>query len=152
VGNKFTLVLNREITEDETGVLRESGCADASVTSVTVPGTDDTVVTQMEFDTDAGPSLSEAIEAALEAVKTVPDLSVPTLTVPAQPAQPTENGAAAEPTVLEGAVLEEGAGEPGSDEPTAISEPEAAAAEASEGGAEAEAPSAEPAAAGTSAD
>jgi hypothetical protein len=151
VGNKFTLVLNREITEDESGALRESGCTDATVTSVTVPGTDDTVVTQMEFDTDAGPSLAEAIEAALEAVKTVPDLSVPTLTVPAQPAQPAENGAAADPTVLAGTVLAED-DEPAGDELAATSEPEAATGEAPGGDAEPEEPSTEPAAAGTSAD
>jgi hypothetical protein len=108
MGNKFTLILNREISEDESGILREAGCADATVTSVTVPGTDDTVVSQLEFDTDAGPSLAEAIEAALAAVEKVPDLTVPTLTVPAQPAaaQPAENGTAPEPAALE-------AGEPG---------------------------------------
>ncbi len=85
MGHKFTLILNREISEDETGALKESGCQDASVTSVPVPGDPDTTVTQMDFDTEATSSLAEAIEAALSAVKKIPDLSVPTLHVPAQP-------------------------------------------------------------------
>jgi hypothetical protein len=74
----------------------------------------------MDFDVTESPSLAEAIESALEAVKKVPDLSVPGLTVPAQPAhaedqaQAAEQGHAEEPTqaaeqgaVIEGVVVEE---------------------------------------------
>jgi hypothetical protein len=95
MSNKFTLVLNREITEDENGTLHEEGCPEAVLTTIALPGKDDTSVTQLEFDTEAGPSLAEAIESALEAVKKIPDLMVPTLTVPAQPAaKPDDDGTA----------------------------------------------------------
>jgi hypothetical protein len=57
----------------------------------------------MDFDDTSSPSLAEAIESALEAVKTVPDLSVPGLTVPAQPAGPADE----EPKVLVGEIVEE---------------------------------------------
>jgi hypothetical protein len=53
------------------------------------------------------PSLAEAIESALEAVKEVPGLSVPGLTVPAQPAGPPDE----EPEVVAGEVIGEIAAE-----------------------------------------
>jgi hypothetical protein len=105
VRHKFTLTLNREISEGETGVLRASGCRDAAITSVLVPGDADTTVTRMDFDTEATSSLAEAIQAALDAVKKIPDLSVPTLDVPAQPstAPPAEGeGRATGPGVISG--------------------------------------------------
>jgi hypothetical protein len=105
MGHKFTLILNRTISEDETGALKASGCQDASFMSVPVPGDADATVTQMDFDAEATSSLSEAIEAALSAVKKIPDLSVPTLHVPAQPstAAPAEDeGRATGPGVISG--------------------------------------------------
>jgi hypothetical protein len=84
MGHKFTLVLNREITGDESESLRQSGCVGATVTTTTHPTNADSVVTQLDVDTEAA-SLAEAIQSAFDAVKTVPDLSVPSLTVPAQP-------------------------------------------------------------------
>jgi hypothetical protein len=109
VGYKFTLVLNREISEDETGMLKASGCPDAAISSVPVPGDTDATVTQMDFDTEATSSLAEAIEAALGAVKEIPDLSVPTLHVPAQPATaapPDGEGRATGPGVISGELEE----------------------------------------------
>lgn len=53
----------------------------------------------MDFDDTISPSLAEAIESALEAVKIVPDLSVPGLTVPAQPAQAAGEDSAEAATV-----------------------------------------------------
>jgi hypothetical protein len=109
MGYKFTLILNREISEGETGVLKASGCRDASIASVPVPGNPDTTVTQMDFDTEATSSLAEAIEAAFGAVKKIPDLSVPTLHVPAQPstaAPPEGEGRAPGPGVISGEVEE----------------------------------------------
>jgi hypothetical protein len=105
VGHKFTLILSREISEDETSMLKASGCQDASITSVPVPGDADTTVTQMDFDTEAMPSLAEAIKAALGAVKKIPDLGVPTLHVPAQPsaaAPPGDEGRATGPGTISG--------------------------------------------------
>lgn len=78
---EFTMVLNRQVTDDEAEVLRTSGCGDATFTTATVGVEKDQVVTQMDFQTDA-PSLAEAITAAVEAVKAVPDLITTSLTVP----------------------------------------------------------------------
>jgi len=86
VGYKFTLILNREITEDESVILREAGCADAIFGSDTLPTNASVPVTKMDFDTTSSPTLAEAIQAGLDAVMKVPDLSVPGLTVPPQPA------------------------------------------------------------------
>jgi hypothetical protein len=86
VGFKFTLVLSREITDDESAILRKAGCSEAVFGPDTLPTNAEVSVTKMDFDDTISPSLAEAIEAALESVKQVPELSVPGLTVPAQPA------------------------------------------------------------------
>jgi hypothetical protein len=88
MGYRFSLILSREITEDETMVLKEAGCADATVGSDTLPTDASVPVTKLEFDDTVSPNLAEAIESALQAVKTVPDLGVPGLNVPPQPAGP----------------------------------------------------------------
>jgi hypothetical protein len=90
MGYKFTLVLNREITEEESAALRDAGCADAVFGADTLPTNASVPVTKIDFDTSASPTLAEAIQAALDAVQKVPDLSVPGLTVPAQPAGPED--------------------------------------------------------------
>jgi hypothetical protein len=89
VGHKFSLVLNREITDDESAALKDAGCAEAVFCTDSHPTNPDLPVTKMDFDDEASASLAEAIESALEAVKKVqvPDLSVPGLTVPAQPVE-----------------------------------------------------------------
>jgi hypothetical protein len=87
LGYEFSLVLSREITEDESVILREAGCSSAVFATDSLPTNAEVTVTKMDFDDTASPSLAEAIEAALEAVKKVPGLSVPGLTVPAQPAK-----------------------------------------------------------------
>jgi hypothetical protein len=88
VGYKFSLVLSREITDSESAALKEAGCQGATFGSDTLPTNAGVPVTRVEFDDTVSPTLAEAIESALQAVKTVPDLSVPGLTVPAQPAEP----------------------------------------------------------------
>ena len=98
MGYKFSLVLSREITDSESAALKEAGCKEATFGSDTLPTNASVPVTRVEFDDTVSPTLAEAIESALQAVKTVPDLGVPGLTVPAQPAEPTtEAEAAAEP-------------------------------------------------------
>ena len=87
MGYKFSLVLSREITEEESASLKGAGCESAVFATDSLPTNAEITVTKMDFDDTASPSLAEAIEAALEAVKAVPDLSVPGLTVPAQPAE-----------------------------------------------------------------
>jgi hypothetical protein len=114
VGYKFSLVLSRVVTDDESAILREAGCAGAVFSTDSLPTHADVPVTKMDFDDTVSPSLAEAIESGLEAVKKVPDLSVPGLTVPAQPAHaPAEDtstvheSAGLEDTVLEGVVVGE---------------------------------------------
>jgi hypothetical protein len=99
VGFKFTLVLNREITDDESAILQEVNRAIPVFGADTLPTNADVPVTKMDFDDTISPSLEEAIESALESVKKVPELSVPGLTVPAQPAFREEAG---DPTVVVG--------------------------------------------------
>ena len=86
VGHKFSLVLSREITEEESVVLRDKGFSEAVFGTDSHPTLADTVVTRVDFDDTGTPSLAEAIDGALAAVKTLPDLGVPGLMVPAQPA------------------------------------------------------------------
>jgi len=88
MGYKFSLVLNREITDEESVTLKGAIRADASFGDDRLPTDAEVPVTKIEFDDSVSPTLAEAIEAALEAVKTVPDLTVPGLSVPAQPAGP----------------------------------------------------------------
>ena len=109
MGYKFSLVLSREITDDESAILQEAGCASAIFATDSLPTNAEITVTKMDFDDMASLTLAEAIESALEAVKTVPDLTVPGLTVPAQPAErPAEEPGASEPgAVIEGVVVEE---------------------------------------------
>jgi hypothetical protein len=103
VGYRFSLVLSREVTDDELAILRDAGCADAVFGTDTLPTNADVIVTKMDFDDTVSPSLADAIQSGLDAVKSVPELSVPGLTVPAQPAGPTTEEA---DKVIEGTVVE----------------------------------------------
>jgi hypothetical protein len=80
----FSLVLSREVGDDELALLLEghSGATDVPDKHPIKP---EVPVTRIDFDDTASPSLQAAIESALEAVKRVPDLTVPKLSVPAQP-------------------------------------------------------------------
>ncbi len=122
MGYKFSLVLNREVTEQETVKLKEVSCGNASFGSDTLPTDSSVPVTRIDFDDTVSPTLAEAIEAGMEAVKKVPELEIPGLSVPAQPAgpkdEPLPEAQAAEP--------EAAAAEP----EAAAAEPEAAAASA----------------------
>jgi hypothetical protein len=113
VGYKFSLVLNREITDDESTILKEAGCSTAVFGTDSLPTNADTIVTKMDFDDTISPTLAEAIESALEAVKSVPGLSVPGLTVPAQPAGPVDEKA----KVVVGETIEEASAEVIEEEP-----------------------------------
>jgi len=85
VGYRFTLVLSREITADETATLEEEGCAGAVFGSDSFPTNAEIPVTKMDFDVTSSPSLAEAIESALEAVKegTGPERARPDCPAPA---------------------------------------------------------------------
>lgn len=90
MGYNFSLVLNREITDSESETLKQSGCSQAAFTTDSLPTDASVPVTRLDFDDTLSPTLAAAIEAALEAVKIVPDITVPGLTVPAQPAEPVQ--------------------------------------------------------------
>jgi len=95
VGHVFSLVLSRQVTEEESAILQAAGCADAIFETDSLPTNADVPVTKIDFDDTVSPSLAEAIESALEAVKKVPDLTVPGLSVPALPAtDPAEESVA----------------------------------------------------------
>jgi hypothetical protein len=96
----FSLVLSREITDEETAALREAGCSEAVFGTDQLPTNAEVTVAKLDFDDTVSPSLAEAIEGALEAVKSVPDLTVPGLTVPAV------KKAEQNPAVVEGEVVE----------------------------------------------
>jgi hypothetical protein len=106
LGYRFTLILNREITDDEAAILRDAGCADAVFGPDTLPTNASIPVTKVDVDTTAFPTLADAIQAGLDAAMKVPDLSVPGLDVPAQPAGPETRESSA---VLEGVIVGENA-------------------------------------------
>jgi hypothetical protein len=108
VGYRFTLVLSREVTEEETAILREAGCACAVFGTDSLPTNAAVTVSKMDFDDTMSASLEAAIESGLEAVKKVPELSVPGLTVPAQPAHASEDSPAeGSGKVIAGSVIAE---------------------------------------------
>jgi hypothetical protein len=80
---KFTLILDRTVTDEESEVLQEA-CAGVSFSMTTHPTKPEITVAQLDYDTE-GPSLAEAIQSALDAVKAISDLSTASLEVPAQP-------------------------------------------------------------------
>jgi hypothetical protein len=103
LGHKFSLVLSREITDAESAVLQEAGFSGASFATDSLPTNAEVTVTKVDFDDTVSPSLAEAIESALEAVKKVPDLSVPGLTVPAVPVEKADE----KPGTVTGEVIEQ---------------------------------------------
>jgi hypothetical protein len=115
MGYKFSLVLSRVITDDESAILKEAGCHTAVFGTDSLPANADTSVTKLNFDDTISPMLAAAIEPALEAIKSVPDLSVPGLTVPAQPMDPIVE----EAKVVAGELVEEAVDEERVEEATA---------------------------------
>ena len=102
MGYRFSLLLSREITEEEITILREEGgVGTAEFGTDLLPTNAEVTVTKLDSDDAVSPTLAEAIESALEAVKKVPDLSTSELSVPAQPAGPADT----EPGVLVGEVV-----------------------------------------------
>jgi hypothetical protein len=85
MGFTFSLVLSREVTDDELDLLLE-GHPGATSGPDKLPTNAEIPVTRIDFDDTVSPSLEAAIESALDTVKRVPDLTVPSLNVPAQAA------------------------------------------------------------------
>ncbi|MGW9420896.1 hypothetical protein ACWGSU_05810 [Streptomyces koyangensis] len=86
MGHHFALILDREITEQETVTLKENSGADLSFATVALPTEAEVSVTRITFEDDVTATLAEAIEAGFETVKAIPGIAVPGLSVPAQPA------------------------------------------------------------------
>jgi hypothetical protein len=95
LGHKFSLILSRQITDDESVVLKEAGCGSAVFVTDTLPTNASVTVTRLDFDDSLTPTLAESIESALEAVKKVSDLTVPGLSVPAVPKETPDEAAKA---------------------------------------------------------
>jgi hypothetical protein len=87
LGHKYSLILSREITQEESEILRESGCYGATFVTDSLPTDLDVKVTKVDVDDTVSESLEKAIESGLEAAKKVPELSVPGLHVPALPVE-----------------------------------------------------------------
>jgi hypothetical protein len=99
VGYKFSLILSREITEAESAAMLVADSTGVVFATDSLPTNAEIAVTKMDFNDTVSPSLAEAIESALEAVKTIPGLSVPGLTVLAQPADGVSDQTAVAPTM-----------------------------------------------------
>ena len=92
MGYKFALILSREITDEETAILQDVTCAEVVFSADSLPTNAEVPVTKIDFDDTVTPSLAEAIESGLQAMTKVAGLSVPGLTVPAQPAEAPAEG------------------------------------------------------------
>ena len=87
---QFSLILNREITDQETKTLTEASPVSVTFADDVLPVNAEVRVTRIDFEDDVMPGLAEAIEAGFELIKTIPDLSIPGLRVPAQSAKPDD--------------------------------------------------------------
>lgn len=101
MGHKYSLILSREITQEESEILRESGCYGATFVPDSLPTDPNVKVTKVDVDDTVSESLEKAIESGLEAAKKVPELSVPGLYVPALPVEKKAD----EPGVVAGEVI-----------------------------------------------
>lgn len=81
MGFKFTMTLNRKITGEESAQLTSAASGTVEVGSDSLPTNADIPVTRLDFDDTESPSLLVAVESALAAVRGVPELTVPGLTV-----------------------------------------------------------------------
>jgi hypothetical protein len=102
LGHKYSLILSREITQEESEILREAGCYGATFVTDSLPTDLDVKVTKVDVDDTVSESLEQAIESGLEAAKKVPELSVPGLQVPALPVEKKTD----QPGVVAGEVIE----------------------------------------------
>jgi hypothetical protein len=87
VGHKYSLILSREVTHEESEILQESGCYGATFVTDSLPTDPNVTVTKVDIDDTVSPSLEKAIESGLEAANKVPELSVAGLNVPALPVE-----------------------------------------------------------------
>jgi hypothetical protein len=81
---KFSAVLTREITEEEWAILQEAGCAGGTLSTSVLPVSDNTVVTQIDFEKAEAETLYDAMLRVLDALTKAPKLSAFSLDVPEQ--------------------------------------------------------------------
>jgi hypothetical protein len=103
VGHKYSLILSREITHEESEILQESGCYGATFVTDSLPTDPEVKVTKVDIYDTVSPSLEKAIESGLEAAKKVPELGVPGLHVPALPVEKKTD----QPDIVAGEVIED---------------------------------------------
>jgi hypothetical protein len=103
LGHKYSLILSREINQEESEILQGAGCYGATFATDSLPTDPEVKVTKVDIDDTVSPSLEKAIESGLEAVKKVPELGVPGLHVPALPVEKRAD----QPGVVAGEVIEE---------------------------------------------
>jgi hypothetical protein len=101
LGHKYSLILGREITDEESAILLDSGCYGATFVTDSLPTDPEVKVTKLDIDDTVSSSLEKAIESGLEAVNQVPDLSVSALRVPALPVEKKVG----QPAVVAGEVM-----------------------------------------------
>jgi hypothetical protein len=95
VSYEFSLVLSREITDEEAAALLGAGPGGAGLTTAPLPTNADVTVTRLDYAAEA-PTLAAAINSALDALKGVPGLSAASLEVPPQPNGEPQGGEPAE--------------------------------------------------------
>jgi hypothetical protein len=103
LGHKYSLILSREINQEESEILQGAGCYGATFVTDSLPTDPEVKVTKVDIDDTVSPSLEKAIESGLEAVKKVPELGVPGLHVPALPVAKKSD----QPGVVAGEVIGE---------------------------------------------
>jgi hypothetical protein len=103
LGHKYSLILSRTITDEESAILQESGCYGANFVTDSLPTDPDVKVTKIDINDTVSSSLEKAIESGLDAVIQVPDLSVPGLRVPALPVEKKAD----QPAVVAGEVMDD---------------------------------------------
>jgi hypothetical protein len=103
VGHKYSLILSREITDEEMAILQESGCYGTTFVTDTLPTDPKVKVTKVDIDDTVSPSLEAAIQSGLDAVIQVPDLSAPAFRVPALPVAKKSD----QPAVVAGEVMDD---------------------------------------------
>ncbi|WP_335984226.1 MULTISPECIES: hypothetical protein [Streptomycetaceae] len=103
MGHKFSLILSREITDEESVTFKQAGGGSAVFLADTLPTNSAVSVTRIDFDDAVTETLAESIQSALDVAGEIPDLTVPGLSVPAVPKEEPPAGEAAEGELAESA-------------------------------------------------
>jgi hypothetical protein len=97
---KFSCVLTRKITEGEFATLQEEGCVGGTLSTYMLPVSDNTVVTQIDFDKAEAETLYDAMQTVFDALTKVPNLGAYSLDVPEESADRAPEGSQIEPELV----------------------------------------------------